>query len=170
VLKIIPLLEKDWNLSVIIVFHRKASEETTLAEMLSARTAFNVKEADDKDELVPGNIYLAPPDYHVLIEREQVITLDDSEKVNFSRPSIDVTFESAAQIYGNKLTCILLSGANADGVEGLKIARSRGAFIIVQDPACAEIPYMPKEAVNNVAIDFLLTDQNFEVLKNILNR
>ncbi len=170
VLKILPLLEKDWNLSVIIVFHRKASEDTTLAEMLSTRTAFDVKEADEKDELLPGTIYLAPPDYHVLIEREHTITLDDSEKVNFSRPSIDVTFESAAQVYGDELTCILLSGANADGVEGLKIAKSLGAFIIVQDPTCAEVPYMPREAVNNVAVDFLLSDQNFEALKNILSR
>src|SRR5687768_16565715 len=98
-LRIVPQLKMEMNLAVIIVFHRKQSDDGVLVDMLSTRTAFLVKEADEKDVLSPGVIYLAPADYHVLIERDHSITLDDSEKINFSRPSIDVTFESAAEVY-----------------------------------------------------------------------
>jgi two-component system chemotaxis response regulator CheB len=118
--------------------------------------------------LSPGVIYLAPADYHVLIERDHTITLDDSEKINFSRPSIDVTFESAAEIYGSSLLCMLLSGANADGVSGLQAARKKGAYIIVQDPATAEVSYMPRQAVENVSVDLLLNEKNLTELPKLL--
>jgi two-component system chemotaxis response regulator CheB len=160
VLKIIPQLKKVTTLAVIIVVHRKQSEDNVLLDVLSARTQFTVKEAEDKDEIRPGTIYLAPADYHLLIEKDHVITLDDSEKVNFSRPSIDVTFESAAEVFGESLTCVLLSGANADGVEGLIKAKCAGSLIIVQDPEWAEVSYMPKEAVERVPVDVLITPDN----------
>lgn len=158
VLKILPLLKRQMNLAVIIVFHRKQSEETALIDMLSSRTNYLVKEADDKDEILPGVIYLAPADYHVLIEKNHNLTLDISEKINFSRPSIDVTVESAADVYRKRLACILLSGANADGVKGLISAKEAGALIIVQDPVSAEFPFMPQQAVENIQVDFLLKD------------
>lgn len=122
----------------------------------------------DKDEILPGVIYLAPPDYHVLIEKDKTITLDDSEKINYSRPSIDVTFECAAEVYGEKLICVLLSGANADGVDGLVKARKLGAYIVVQDPESAEVPFMPQSAVNTVEIDLILNDKNPQQLINRL--
>jgi two-component system chemotaxis response regulator CheB len=96
----------------------------------------------------------------VLIEKDRTLSLDDSEKVNFSRHSIDVTFDSASEVYGQALACVLLSGANADGVEGLKLAKHRGSLVLVQDPACAEVPFMPQQAIDNVAIDMILTPQN----------
>ncbi len=164
VLKIIPLLKKEMNLAVIIVFHRKSSEDNTLIEVLSGRTEFMVKEADDKDEIQPGVIYIAPADYHVLIEKNKTLSLDASEKINYSRPSIDVTFESAAEAYKKSLLCMLLSGANADGVEGLLLAKKLGAYIIIQDPQWAEVSYMPEQALQKMKPNWLLDDGNLRQL------
>ena len=166
VLQILPLLKKSMNIPVILVFHRKHSDDTVLIDLLSTRTECQVKEPEDKDEITPGTIYVAPVDYHVLIEKTKAISLDDSEKVNFCRPSIDVAFESAADAYGSGLRCLLLSGANADGVAGLQAAKKAGAWIAVQDPHQAEVPFMPRAAVENVAIDFLLKDNNLQTFIN----
>ncbi len=170
VLNIIPLLKKEMNICVIVIFHRKSTEETGLLEMFSHRTDFEVREAGDKDELTAGILYVAPPDYHVLIEKDKTITLDDSEKVNYSRPSIDVTFESAADVYGKTLLCVLLSGANADGVNGLISARRLGAHIVVQDPNSADVPFMPQSAVDRVEVDLLLKDSNLNELAALLTK
>jgi two-component system chemotaxis response regulator CheB len=159
-LKIIPMLQKWMNLAIIVVSHRKSSDDNTLLELFSERTNFVVKEADEKDRILPGVIYLAPADYHLLIEKDFTISLDASEKVNFSRPSIDVTFESAAEVYKTRLTCLLLSGANADGVHGLIKANESGSRILVQDPKTAEVPYMPQEALNRTTVDLLIGDAN----------
>jgi two-component system chemotaxis response regulator CheB len=169
VLKILPFLKKKSNLAVIIVFHRKPTEDNALIEILSGRTKFVVKEADEKDELLPEMIYIAPADYHVLVEKDHTISLDVSERVNYCRPSIDVTFSSAAEVYKGKLVCMLLSGANADGVHGLIRAKSLGALIVVQDPVDAEVPFMPKEAVQHATVDYLINDSNIEELINLIN-
>ena len=170
VLKLLPLLKKEMNVAIVIVFHRKQTDDTMLVDMLSSRTEFSVKEAGDKDELTPGTIFLAPPDYHLLIEKNKTITLDASEKVNYSRPSIDVTFETAADAYGQKMICMLLSGANADGVDGLQTAKKLGSYIIVQDPDSAEVPYMPREAVENVPVDLLLNYDNLYAFSGLFQR
>lgn len=167
VLKLLPLLKKEMKVALVIVFHRKQTDDTTLVDMLSARTQFAVKEAEDKDELTPGTIFIAPPDYHLLIEKNGTITLDASEKINYSRPSIDVTFETGADAYGQKMVCMLLSGANADGVEGLITAKKLGSLIIVQDPASAEVPFMPQEAVENVPVDLLLSQDNLHAFSEL---
>lgn len=162
VLKIIQRLKSDINFAVIIVFHRKSADETLILNVLSEKTELVVKEADEKDPLVPGLIYVAPADYHLLIEKDHTLSLDYSEKVNFSRPSIDVTFASAAEVYADRLACLLLSGANTDGVEGLLRAKASGSLVFIQDPACAEVPYMPQEAVDRVPYDLLITEQNLQ--------
>lgn len=159
-LRIIPLLRREMNISVLIVMHRMASSEEVLLDVLDARTSFEVKEVDDKDELQKGVIYIAPADYHVLVEKGLSLTLDDSEKVNFSRPSIDVTFESAAMACGASLIAVLLSGANADGALGLKRVKEKGGVIIIQDPASADFPYMPERALEYVEPDLLLREDN----------
>lgn len=161
VMKLLPLIRRRDELAIIIVFHRKKSDETTLIEVLLRKTGFQVKEAEEKDLLEPGTIYIAPADYHLLIERDHTITLDDSEKVNHSRPSIDVSFESAADVYGPSLACLLLSGANADGAEGLRKAKEKGSLILVQDPRSAEVPFMPEKAIETVDVDFIVTAENF---------
>lgn len=156
-------------LSVIVVLHRRPSEEDVLVSLLSTRSTFVVREVEDKDELQPGVIYIAPPDYHVLLEKDGTLSLDDSEKVNFSRPSIDVTFESAAEIAGEQLMCILLSGANADGVEGMVTAKRKGARVVVQDPADSEFPTMPQHAIQQVSVDMLLNRHNLPALVSLLH-
>jgi two-component system chemotaxis response regulator CheB len=168
VLQIIARLKKDMNVSVLIVLHRKSSEENVLLDVITSKTDCEVREVEDKDELLPGSVYIAPADYHVLIERDGTLALDDSEKVHFSRPSIDVSFESAAEIYGPSLLCVLLSGANADGVAGLVATKARGGVVVIQDPDSAEFVYMPKVATQKVTADLLLKDTNIDSLLELI--
>jgi len=152
-LQLFPQLPSDWPVAMIIVLHRKSDNDTLLADLLSAKTTLPVKDVEEKDVLLPGCIYIAPSDYHLLIEPDASLTLDASEKVNFSRPSIDVTFASAAEVFKERLTCILLSGANSDGAEGLRIVRELGGYTIVQDPSEAEVAFMPKHALSVTEVD-----------------
>jgi len=169
VLNIAQHLRADMNMATLIVLHRKPSEDNVLQEVLASKTGLEVKEAEGNDHLRPGVIYLAPADYHVLMERDGSLTLDDSEKVNFCRPSIDVSFESAAEIYGKSLICVLLSGANADGVAGLVKAKEKGAKIVIQDPESAEFNYMPAHAKRVVTPDLLLDVNNISRLFDLLD-
>lgn len=146
-LQILPALPANWPAAMIIVLHRKNDNDALLTDLLAARTVLPVKEAEEKDVLSPGRIYLVPSDYHLLIEPDASLTLDDSEKVNFSRPSIDVTMISAAGVFGPRLYCLLLSGSNADGVEGLRVVKELGGYTAAIDPAVAEVNYMPRQAV-----------------------
>jgi len=109
-----------------------------------------IREASDKDELQPGCVYIAPPDYHLLVERGTV-ALSTEEAVRYSRPSIDVMFESAADAYGERLVGVILTGANDDGALGLKRIRDGGGVAVVQDPATAERREMPEAAIAAVA-------------------
>lgn len=152
ILNLLPGLKSNFIIPVIIVIHRKNANDNTLANLLSSKTLLSVKEIEEKERIKPGNIYLVPGDYHVLLEQDHTFSLDYSEKINYSRPSIDVVFESAAAVFGSMLTCILLSGANADGTEGMKVVQRKGGLTIAQLPSCAAVAYMPEHAIfNNVA-------------------
>ncbi len=155
-LKVLPSLPFPLSFALIIVLHRKNTADSTLANLLSLKTNNPLREVDDKDSVRPGTIYLAPADYHLLIERDKVFSLDDSEKINYSRPSIDVTFESAADVYGSSLVGILLSGANADGTTGLKSIKKAGGILIAQQPESALVAFMPQQAILHTSIDFIL--------------
>jgi len=156
ILKVLPDLKKYFSFTIVIVLHRKSSADSSLSELFSTRTEIPVKEIEDKEIIQQGFIYVAPADYHLLFEKNNFFALDSSEKINYSRPSIDVTFESAADIYKADLTCLLLSGANADGMEGLKFVKSTGGQLAVQDPDTAESPFMPRHALLENEIDFVL--------------
>lgn len=160
VLRLLPHLTKTLHATVILIFHRKEADDSALQDILSYKSEFKVKEVEDKDVIQKHHIYLAPADYHLLIEKDLTFSLDISEKVNFSRPSIDVTFESAADAFGDQVVGLLLSGANADGVNGLQAIKNHNGKVAVQDPKSAEVPYMPQQAVDKVAIDLLLTEFN----------
>jgi two-component system chemotaxis response regulator CheB len=165
----IPFVRKNIDLAIILVLHRKnVTDNNLLVDLLTAKTPLPVKEVEEKDAITPGTFYIAPPDYHVLIENEHTISLDVSEKVNFSRPSIDVTFESAARVYGRSLACLLLSGANTDGAEGIKIAAAYGALTAIQDPETAEVPVMPRSAADIVKIDKVLKPSEIAAFINNL--
>ncbi|MFT3910885.1 MAG: chemotaxis protein CheB [Ferruginibacter sp.] len=135
------------DIAVIIVIHRKDDNDSTLADLVAVRTKLRVKEAEDKESILPGTIYIAPPDYHLLLESDRSLSLDVSEKIHFSRPCIDVTFETAADVYGNRTVAVLLSGANSDGADGLKKIQEAGGITIVVDPSTAIVHYMPQHAL-----------------------
>ncbi|KQR71944.1 chemotaxis protein CheB [Pedobacter sp. Leaf176] len=149
-LEIFPLLSDEIDFPIILVTHRKSGNDALLSDLLRSRTKLKVNEAEEKDKIQPGNVYIAPADYHLLIEENETFSLDYSEKVNYSRPSIDVTFHSAAEVFKDKLVCILLSGSNADGVAGLKTVKSSGGLVVIQNPKTAVMPYMPQQAANEI--------------------
>ena len=155
-LKVLPQLKEEINFSIVIVLHRKPGADMLLTDLLSSRTNIPVKDIEEKDAVEGGVIYLAPSDYHLLLEKDATFSLDHSEKVNYSRPSIDVAFESAAEIYKEKLVGLLLSGANADGVAGLLKIKKLGGRVIIQHPDSAKVSYMPAQARLCVDYDAML--------------
>ncbi len=155
-LEVFPGLSSQINFPIILVTHRKSGNDSLLTDLLKSRTSLTVTEAEEKQKLLPGYVYIVPADYHLLIEDDHTISLDYSEKINYSRPSIDVTFQSAAEVFKDELVCILLSGSNADGVEGLKIVNKYGGFVVIQNPQTAIMPYMPQQALNNVKPNVIL--------------
>lgn len=167
-MKILPQLNVLLPFAFIIVLHRKNTEDKTLEQLIDLKSTVRVKEVEDKVAILPGNIYIAPSDYHLLFEKNNVISLDASEKVNYSRPSIDVSFESASETYSDKVLGILLSGANADGTKGLQLIKEAGGVTIVQNPATAETPFMPKNAIKYASPDYVMTIEELIVFLNSL--
>jgi two-component system, chemotaxis family, protein-glutamate methylesterase/glutaminase len=167
-LYLLPRLRKNFSIPITIVLHRAASNDNILAQLLSTKTRLKVKEIDEKESPMPGHIYIAPPNYHLLMEKDNSFSLDYSEKINYSRPSIDVTFQSASDVYNNTLVCILLSGANADGAEGLKQVQALGGSSIVQTPATAEVPHMPEQAILTQKPDYIFSPQEMVDYLNAL--
>jgi two-component system chemotaxis response regulator CheB len=157
IIRIVEALPADSGVMVIVVVHRKSDAGSILESLLAAKTTMKVKEVEDKEPITANSVFIAPPDYHLLIEDEYNFALDGSEKLHFSRPSIDATFESVANVFGSYTLGILLSGANADGAEGLATIQHAGGYTIVQDPATAEVSYMPQQALNLMQPDAVVT-------------
>jgi two-component system chemotaxis response regulator CheB len=155
-MELLPQLAFVPTFAIVLVLHRKSAEDSTLEELISYKTDIPVAEVEDKTPLKPGFIYIAPSDYHLLFESNDTLSLDTSEKINYSRPSIDVSFESAAEAYGPSLVGILLSGANADGTEGLLAIKKAGGAIVVQVPESAQMPFMPMNALTNTSPHYVL--------------
>lgn len=168
-MKLFPLLQKPIGFTLIIVLHRKNSVDSSLADLFSMKTSIPVSEVEDKDPIQSGKIYVAPADYHLLVEEENIFALDASEKINYSRPSLDVTYESVAEVFGPSAIGILLSGANADGTDGLRIIKKAGGLTIVQDPATAQTPFMPHHALQHVQIDFVFSVEEIARFLNHLS-
>ncbi|WP_428229340.1 chemotaxis protein CheB [Flavobacterium sp.] len=161
-MQILPELPELNGFAIVIVVHRKSTDDQTLEDLIALKSNVKVKPVEDKVPLLPGYVYVAPSNYHLLFERNETLSLDISEKINYSRPSIDVSFESAAEIYGKSLVGILLSGSNTDGTYGLKAIQAAGGTIVVQNPLAAEMPFMPHNAILNTNPDFIL--KNDEIL------
>ena len=166
---ILPLLSPISSFAFVIILHRKSAEDSLLENLIALKATIPVKEVEDKVALLPGFIYIAPSDYHLLFEKDNLLSLDISEKINHSRPSIDVSFESAAEIYGPSLVGILVSGANSDGTAGLKAIKNAGGTIIVQNPKTAAISFMPQHAVLNTTPDYILEIDEILELINLIN-
>lgn len=147
--RLLGALPGDFAVPVAIVQHRGRDSERLLAELLQDATELTVCEIEDKAPLMPANVYVAPANYHVLIE-EGYFSLTTEEPVRFSRPSIDVMFTSAADAYKSRVIGIILTGANDDGSRGLAHIAAAGGKTLVQDPRTAEIPIMPEAAIRAV--------------------
>lgn len=147
ILSILQGLDKEMNMPIVIILHRLKNTKAILEDFLQLHTHYIVKEAEDKEFLKTGYIYTAPSDYHLLLEENFRFSLDTSEEVNYSRPSIDVSFESFSRVLKENCCGIILSGANQDGAIGLKAIGKNGGKTIVQDPNEAEFTAMPEAAI-----------------------
>ncbi len=145
---ILSALPTNYKLPIMIVVHIPPDKESVMASLFQAKCKLEVKEAEDKEDIKSGTVYLAPPDYHMLVEDEKYISLSSDEPVLFSRPSIDVLFESAADAYAENLIGVILTGANNDGSEGLRSVCEAGGIALVQDPETAFAGTMPQSALN----------------------
>ena len=149
-------LPDGFRAPIAIAQHRAAdSGSGALARVLSLRSGLDVSDAGDKDAIEPGGVYLAPPDYHLLVEPTG-FALSTDAVVQHSRPSIDVLLDSAADTYGDRLIAVILTGANEDGAYGVKRVKRRGGVTIAQDPAAAARREMPEAAIATGAIDHVL--------------
>lgn len=151
------LLPKDFNTSIIIVQHIGAHSDNQWIKLLNDKSNLFIKEADEKEIIEKGNVYIAPPNYHLLIEKDKTFSLTIDERINYARPSIDVLFESAAEAYKDKLIGVILTGSNNDGTKGIKRIQEYGGLSIIQDPKTAESAYMPASAIAAIKPDYILS-------------
>ena len=149
---VLEVLPADYELPIVVALHRPAASSDELLELVLARaTKLAVVAASDKEPLLPGRVYVAPPDYHLIVEPGH-LALSTDDVVQFARPSIDVLFESAAASYGERTVGVLLTGVNEDGAAGLARIAAAGGFTVAQDPATAERGEMPAAAVERGAV------------------
>lgn len=164
---ILPELPPNFPLPIMVVVHVPPDKKSVLAEVMQNKCRLSVREAQDKEPIEPGTIYFAAPDYHLLVERDRYLSFSYDAPELFSRPAIDVLFESAADAYGEKLIGIVLSGANNDGAHGLRTIQAEGGLAIVQAPQEAFAKEMPKSALRACpGAHLLTTGQIANFLKN----
>ncbi len=144
---ILPGLPRDYPVPIMICIHLPPGKKSIVAELFDEKCALSVREAEDKEPIQPGTVYFAPPDYHLMVELDRRLSLSSEEPVLFSRPSINVLFETAADAYGASLLGIVLTGANNDGAQGLSTIMLSGGTAIVEDPAEAYQAAMPQAAI-----------------------
>ncbi len=150
-------LPSDFPVPIVIVQHISPDRrDNYLIEYLNRLVRLQVKEADEKESIDTGSVYIAPADYHLMIENDRTFSLCVDEKVQYARPSIDVLFESASEVYDSGLIGVILTGANADGAIGLKKIKENGGLAIVQDPETADSTMMPRSAIEACEVDHVL--------------
>jgi two-component system chemotaxis response regulator CheB len=155
--EVLAPLPADFTLPILVVQHRLPTPDDFLVFFLDESCPLTVKEADEKELVKPGYVYIAPADYHLLVERDKTLSLSIDARVCYSRPSIDVLFETAAEAYLSGLIGIILTGASGDGTAGLKKIKEKGGLTIAQNPATAEIAVMPHSAIREDIVDKILS-------------
>lgn len=160
---LLPKLGPGFPLPVIVVLHIGEHNNETFLNYMDSICELTVKEAESHEKISRGNVYFAPPNYHLLVESDFTFSLTTDEKYNFSRPSIDILFESAAWVYTKKLIGVVLTGANSDGAQGLKMIKDFGGMSIVQDPNSALSPAMPRAAIKFAKPEFQLSLEDIAV-------
>jgi two-component system chemotaxis response regulator CheB len=174
---LLPAISAGVRAIILIVVHLPREHISLLPKIFSARCALTVKEAEDKEPLAHGTIYFAPADYHLQIDGRLGAGVDDAprvslsydEPVNWSRPSIDVLFTTAADVFGPCLMAVVLTGGNQDGAQGLDTVRRAGGVTVVEDPATAAFPTMPREALRLGPADFVLSLEAMKPLMKALS-
>jgi two-component system chemotaxis response regulator CheB len=154
---LLPELPQMPSFAVIIVQHIREGSDKFLVDYLDRISSIRVMEAEEKGSIRPGTAYVAPAGYHLLVEEDKTFGLSTDPPVNFARPSIDVLFESAADVFGDRLIGIILTGASSDGAEGLARIQTNGGIAVVQDPKTAEAPVMPMAAIHATQTRRVLT-------------
>ncbi len=154
--RVLGELPVGFAVPVLVVQHLDRRHETVIAAVLGRRTKLPVKLAESEERVQSGIVYIAPPNHHLLITADGVLTLTSSELVHFVRPSADLLFESVAGAYGARALACVLTGTGRDGAMGVSAVKSRGGTVIVQDPASAEFSGMPESAVASAPVDFVL--------------
>ena len=152
---LLPGLAPAFPVPVVIVQHRRKDADDGLCEYLRKRSPLPLVEPDDKEKVEPGYVYLAPRDYHLLVE-ESIFALSTESPVGYARPSIDVMFESAADVYHERIIGVVLTGANCDGARGAARIKARGGMVVVQDPQGAESRAMPEATIAATEVDNIL--------------
>jgi len=152
---ILEVLPKDFPVPILVAQHISPHSDNYLAKFLDDACKVSVREAEEKEKAIPGHVYLAPPNYHLLVEKDGFISLSVEARVSYARPSIDVLFESAAEAYNRGLIGIVLTGANSDGSKGLKRIKECLGLTIVQDPNTAQAEAMPRAAIGATNIDHI---------------
>ena len=150
-------LPADFPLPIMVVQHRYRDQLNLLEEILQNKCKIRIRQVEEKEKIEPGTVYIAPPDYHLLVEEDFTFSLSSDPLVSFSRPSIDVLFESAAIAYKRSLVGVVLTGANKDGAAGLLAIKKQGGLTIAQSPEEAEYPYMPQAAIDKGGAALVLT-------------
>lgn len=153
---VLPALPADAPYGVAVVLHLPEGQPSALPDVFRGRLRLAIEEAEDKTPLLPGRVYFAPPDYHLLVDRGPALALSADVPVLHSRPSIDALLESAAHAVGEGLVAVVLSGASADGAAGLAAVRRAGGIAIVQSPSSAPMPRMPEAAIAAARPDLVL--------------
>lgn len=144
------------RVAVVVVLHLPPEGPNLIPSLFQDECSFHIKEAESGETVTPGNIYIAPPGYHLSAESDGTLSLSNEEEVNFSRPSIDILFESVAFAYKKSCMGILMTGANHDGAQGLKSIAKLGGISVVQNPRTAEYPVMPESAIAVMTPDHVL--------------
>ncbi len=153
---LLPTLPATLQAPVFIVMHLPREQRSLLAEIFAPKCALRVSEAEDKTPVAPGCVYFAPPDYHLLLDEGPSMALSVDEPVHFSRPSIDVLFESASDLYRQQLLGIILTGASRDGADGLAAVRRAGGITVVQQPDGSYESHMAVAALKLGPVDYVL--------------
>ncbi len=153
---IFSFLPADFKQAIIVVLHL-SPQSRALPQVLNRQCRMVIKEAEEKEEIRGGVIYIAPANYHLMVEEDKTFSLSLEGPVNYARPSIDVLFETAADVYGENLIGIILTGGNKDGSQGVKKIKKGGGLAIVQDPSTANVDSMPRAAIAASEVDHILS-------------
>lgn len=149
-------LSPDFPIPIVVVKHLAPNYRSFLANILSYHTCLKVKDAEDQEKMHPSTIYIAPPNYHLLVNSDRSLSLSQSAKVHFVRPSADILFQSVAESYKERAIAVVLTGGDMDGSQGVKAIKKMGGTVIVQDEATSTVFGMPAAAIATGCVDYIL--------------